>query len=142
MIKQKGFSLIELLVVISIIGILTTLTIVNYVGIRERARDSERKSDLNRLSLDLEVYKIDEGSYPLTADFPGCGNPLDGPTTGETYTQEIPCDPNGGSYTYASDGVTYDLTACLENNNDSEKDSTDACGTPTDELVSFTKVNP
>jgi prepilin-type N-terminal cleavage/methylation domain-containing protein len=45
--KNKGFSLIELLVVISIIGILSTVLVMNFVGTRERARDAQKIQDLS-----------------------------------------------------------------------------------------------
>ena len=59
-----GFTLIELLVVISVIGVLTSLVIMNVMGVRERVRDSQRKSDLNQISKALEMYYNEFGKYP------------------------------------------------------------------------------
>ncbi len=119
---RKGFTLIELLIVIAIIGVLAALLMANFVGIRQRARDAQRKSDLRQVQSALELYRADVGSYPLTASFPVCGSPL---TSGSnTYIQKIPCDPlTSGRYTYSSDGSTYTIQACLENLNDSQKDA-------------------
>ncbi len=64
---KNGFSLIELLVVISIIGVLTAVLMMNLVGARERARDSQKIQDLNNLKSALRMYYNDNQSYPPTA---------------------------------------------------------------------------
>src|SRR5260221_13661164 len=126
--SQRGFTLIELLIVVAIIGILSTLLMTNFIGIRQRARDAQRKSDIRQVQSALELYRADTGSYPA----PGGTNTLNStacPTassfagSGTTYMQQIPCDPLGatyyhtGSYYYATgnNGATYTLAACLEN---------------------------
>lgn len=63
--KNKGFSLIELLVVISIIGVLTTVLVMNFVGTRERARDSQKIQNLNSIKNALRMYYNDNQTYPL-----------------------------------------------------------------------------
>lgn len=62
--KQRGFTIVELLIVIVIIGILASITIVAYNGIQGRARDSARVSDINAIRKALEVYKSFNGEYP------------------------------------------------------------------------------
>lgn len=62
--RQSGFTIVELLIVIVIIGILAAITIVAYNGIQQRARDSQRASDLTTLNKALELYYIDNGEYP------------------------------------------------------------------------------
>lgn len=140
---KKGFTLIELLVVISVIAVLTTLLMVNFVGIRQRGRDGQRKSNLYSIQSALELYRADNGSYPLTNAFPQCGDSLE--SGGAIYMQEVPCDPlTDARYTYTStDGASYTLTACIENENDADKDSeaqytASNCTTPS----SFTLTNP
>ncbi|HSX08902.1 MAG TPA: prepilin-type N-terminal cleavage/methylation domain-containing protein [Candidatus Saccharimonadales bacterium] len=138
-IKQKGFTLIELLLVIAIIGVLTSFLLVNFIGTKARARDAQRKSDLRQLQSALELYRADVGTYPA-APLAACGTALT--SGGTTYIQKIPCDPSTkASYIYTTTGTTYTLTACLENTNDSQKDSTNnaACTAGT---ASYTVNNP
>lgn len=141
--RQTGFTLIELLVVIAIISILATFLMANFIGIRQRGRDGNRKSNLYSLQSALELYRSDEGLYPFPA-LAACGQALSS-AGGAVYMTKIPCDPlTKNSYTYAStDGVSYTLIACLENQDDSEKDSDalyelSGCSTP----ASFTLTNP
>lgn len=119
-----GFTLIELLIVIAIIGVLSALLMANFVGIRQRARDAQRKSDVRQIQSALEFYRSDKGTYPLTAEIGACGTALDDPINSSViYMSKIPCDPgnntyNGGRYYYSSAGSTYILGACLENTAD------------------------
>ena len=68
-IRQVGFTIVELLIVIVVIGILAAITIVAYNGIQQRARDAERKSDISAIQKTLELYYADNGSYPMTNNF-------------------------------------------------------------------------
>lgn len=148
---QKGFTLIELLIVIALIGFLVGFLIINLIGVRQRARDGERKADLKTIQSALELYRADQGSYP--APLPNCNTPLYGPgATPTTYLKSTPCDPIGSPpprYGYlAPPGLnpqTYLLIACLENVNDKEKDAAD--GAPGDlcaasGVVSYSVTNP
>lgn len=67
--NKNAFTLIEVLVVITIIGILMSILVLNFEESRKRARDNVRKSDLKSLQLALEVYKAQNGRYPAA----GCG---------------------------------------------------------------------
>jgi len=62
--KQTGFTIVELLIVIVVIGILAAITIVAYNGVQKRASDSRRKSDIELIAKALEMYYIDVGRYP------------------------------------------------------------------------------
>lgn len=137
--RAKGFTLIELLIVIAIIGVLSSLLMANFIGIRQRARDAQRKADLRQVQSALELYRSDQASYPTTANFPACGAALT--ASGSTYMQKVPCDPLGGTwvYTYSSSGTTYTLFACLENASDSQKDASKQSSCTT---ASFTVTNP
>lgn len=97
--KPTGFTLIELLVVISIIGMLTALIVVNFNNARERARDVQRKSDLNHIKKALRMYYNDYGEYPVT----GTGNTITGcGTAGGTV-----CTWDGQSRWSAGSSMVY-----------------------------------
>ncbi len=140
----RGFTLIELLVVIAIIGILSTLLLANFNAARERARDAQRKHDIDQIVKALEIYKNDQviPSYPATDSFPTCGSALQ--NGGQTYMAKVPCDPlNTGSYVYtytrgADDVLTYTIVACLENAADKDKDTINTCS----QGYSYTRTNP
>jgi prepilin-type N-terminal cleavage/methylation domain-containing protein len=65
---QEGFTLIELLVVISIIGFLTTTVLVALNNARVKARNAKRYSEVKTLVKALEIYRQDNGTYPLESD--------------------------------------------------------------------------
>jgi prepilin-type N-terminal cleavage/methylation domain-containing protein len=62
--KQKGFTIVELLIVIVVIGILAALVLNTFAGVQQRARDTERQTDITALATQLEVYYNDNGTYP------------------------------------------------------------------------------
>jgi type II secretion system protein G len=68
---QKGFTLIELIIVIAIIAILAAVAIPNYLGFRDRANISAAKESLGSLKTVLEVYRADHGVYPTATDEAG-----------------------------------------------------------------------
>ena len=148
---KKGFTLIELLIVIAIIGVLATLLMANFIGIRQRARDAQRKSDVRQIQAALELYRSDNQAYPTIGSGDGffptatsCKQSLKSLDHISTYMTSIPCDPTGGSYTYTTPNNGYKLVACLENANDSQKDTSgkDASCTGAADLASFTVYNP
>lgn len=66
---RTGFTIVELLIVIVVIGILASVTIVAFNGLQARGRDAQRKSDLNNIAKALSIYNIDKGDYTVA----GCG---------------------------------------------------------------------
>ena len=131
--RQSGFTLIEILIVMVIIGILATLSIGSFQSSQQKARDAERKSDLQQIANSLEAYYSDHRQYPehsMNNKILGCvaeaecdwGTAFsDGNTT---YMIELPADPKDSQYNYYylsdSDGSFYQLYARLENEHDSE----------------------
>lgn len=123
--SQLGFTLVELLIVVAIIGILSTLLTANFIGVRQRGRDAQRKSNLRQIQSALELYRSDQGGYPDATSSPfTCGAQFTSIDQKSIYMQTVPCDPAGGSYSYTqpNGNNTYRLIACLENQNDSETD--------------------
>jgi type II secretion system protein G len=128
--NKKGFTLIEMLVVMAIIGVLAAISLVSFQTAQTKSRDSQRKSDLKQIANSLETYLNDKGEYPensLNYEIVGCEDVGAGPTTcswGSEWSDEndtiymplLPADPNSGSnYYYESDGSSYQLYARLEN---------------------------
>lgn len=66
--KAHGFTIVELLIVIVIIAILAAITLVAYNGITARATESTVSSDFNNFMKQSELYYVDKGSYPTTAE--------------------------------------------------------------------------
>ena len=62
--EKHGFTIVELLIVIVVIGILAAITIVAYNGIQAKARDTQRIADMKTIAKALELYKTNNGSYP------------------------------------------------------------------------------
>ena len=62
--SKKGFTLVELLAVIAIMAILSTIVVVQINGSKERARDNQRKADLLKIATALEFYRTDNKAYP------------------------------------------------------------------------------
>jgi general secretion pathway protein G len=138
--NSKGFTLIELLIVISIIGVLSSLLMMNFIGVRQRARDAQRKTDVRQVQSALEMYRADEGLYPTTIT--NCASTsLKSSDCSTVYMQDVPIDPMGSSYYNSGnycldaqdDGSSYFLVTCLENKNDAQGVSTitEAAGCPT-----------
>jgi prepilin-type N-terminal cleavage/methylation domain-containing protein len=65
--NNRGFTIVELLIVIVVIGILAALVIVTYNGIQQKARDTERKTDIKALQGHMEAYWADNAKYPTLA---------------------------------------------------------------------------
>lgn len=66
--RQKGFTIVELLIVIVVIAILAAITIVSYNGIQSRARDAQTIAAVNAYIKGFTMYAIDNRAYPLTAN--------------------------------------------------------------------------
>lgn len=62
--NQQGFTIVELLIVIVVIGILAALVITTFTGIQQQARDTERKADIKALQGQIEAYYANKGNYP------------------------------------------------------------------------------
>ena len=110
--NKKGFTIIELLVVIVIIGILVALALPNLFAAQARGRDTDRKNELSNAQKQLETYFGDNGEYPATLDvvLPDVDD-REGPR-GDAYT-----------YTVGANNATYTLSAALENADDPKADA-------------------
>lgn len=124
--ETRGFTLVELLIVMVIIGVLAGLSLFALSGARESARNARRKADLETIRSGLEIYKADCDTYadPGTYGNITSGSVLGASLTGgdgtcpgnsNTYIEEIPNDTLSGQYyRYWTDGVAYEICASLE----------------------------
>lgn len=123
--RKKGFTLIELLVVISVIGLLAALIMVNFNAARERARDVQRKSDLDQTKKALRMYYNDNNLYPVNGSLVW-GSPFQSADGNMVYMRLLPQDPaNQGAaptyqYTQTNEGQDFCLWATLENKSDTD----------------------
>lgn len=108
---QKGFTLIEMLVVIAIISILIGIGINTFTIAQKKARDVRRKADIRAIQTALELYKQDKGYYPSTG-----GYYLESDVTTDyipglapDYIPSLPQDPKGGD---CSKGLWEGKNAC------------------------------
>lgn len=152
--KNRGFTLMELLIVVAIMLILATVGLTNYIFSLKKSHDVARKSDLATIAKGLEAFANDWGDYPeAAADVSGkiraCGDPAavgglsdcewGGEMTAkfnsvnQTYLVKIPQDPaSNQTYFYEKTTGAYKLYAALENMSDPYYHSTGIsvlCGT-------------
>lgn len=66
--KQSGFTIVELLIVIVVIGILAAIVITTFTGVQKKGRDADRKSDINAIYSQVEVYFAQNAKYPTLAN--------------------------------------------------------------------------
>lgn len=116
---RKAFTLVELMVVITVIAILMTIAIVSFTRIQKQARDTKRKADVRTLQTALQAYFTEFQAYPIMTTSTIATTALTSLTP--TYIPTIPTAPLGSagintSYMYISSttGFTYSLCTSLE----------------------------
>lgn len=107
--KSEGFTLVELMVVIVIIGLLATIVAINVLPSGDTARIQKAKADIANIEQGLELYKLQVGSYPTTTQ--GLGALIAAPSGVDAaryqaggYLKKLPNDPWNRPYLYASPG--------------------------------------
>ncbi|MGM0418310.1 MAG: type II secretion system major pseudopilin GspG [Thermodesulfobacteriota bacterium] len=115
---NSGFTLIEVMVVVIILGILATFVVPKLVGRTDDAKIVKAKSDIQALETALKLYKLDNGKYPTTEQ--GLKALIEKPETGDADNwreggyldkKSIPKDPWNNEYIYMSPGLhgDYDI---------------------------------
>jgi prepilin-type N-terminal cleavage/methylation domain len=92
--KFKSFTLIEILVVATIIALLASGGVVVYTQLNRASRDAKRKTDLEQIRAALEMYRSNNGIYPVNLSI------LTTPAPQQPYLNTIPTDPKSPTYTY------------------------------------------
>jgi general secretion pathway protein G len=104
---EDGFSLVELMVVIVIIGLLATIVIINVMPAADRAATTKARADIATLEQAIDIYKLDHLTYPPAAEG------LQALVVGR-YIRRLPNDPWGNPYRYTvpgRDGRPYQLAS-------------------------------
>lgn len=125
--ERKAFTLVELLLVVTIIGILAGAVLVNFRGQTDRAKESRARNDIQTLETALNMHEIDVGDYPssdqglqaLSSDSGAAG--WNGPYLRKSITR----DPWGNEYVYqypGSKGIYYDLYSVGKDGQDGTED--------------------
>lgn len=115
--KEKGFTLLEVMVVIVILGVLASMVVPNLIGSQDRANMQKAVSDINALETSLSMYKLDNYDYPTTEQ--GLDaltvetdiEPLPRRFPEDGYIKRLPNDPWGNEYQllYPGENSKYDI---------------------------------
>ena len=114
---MSGFTLIEILIVVVILGILGAVVVPNILSRPDTARVQAAQTDLRALSQTLEIYRLDNFQYPSSEQ--GLESLVDRPSgfpepknwNPEGYLKKLPTDPWGSPYLYEKTGSSYSLTS-------------------------------
>jgi general secretion pathway protein G len=115
--NKKGFTLLEIIVVVFILSLLAAIVAPKIIGRTDDARIAEAKVQIKNLETALKLFKLDNGFYPSTEQ--GLAALLEKPTTGQIpakyrdggYLEQkkVPLDPWGNPYVYISPGLNGDF---------------------------------
>ena len=107
--RQAGFTLIEIMVVVVILGILAALVVPRVLDRPDQARAVAARQDISGIMQALKLYRLDNGRYPTTEQ--GLRALVERPATGQVpanwkqYLDRLPADPWGNPYQYPNPGV-------------------------------------
>ena len=106
----KGFSLLEVMVVVVIIGLLASVVTVSVMSYLDTARRTTAEAQMKEFLKALDFYKMDKGSYPTSGQ--GLKALLQKRSgSDEFYLKEVPLDPWGGEYRFKSTGSQCEITS-------------------------------
>ncbi len=133
--KDQGFTIVELLIVIVVIGILAALVVTTFTGIQQKARNTERQTDVKAIHGQVEAYYAQNGKYPTLAnlndatfrtanmkgldeealkDPKGSASTLAGTAAANTYSYAVLASDDTACDNSTKDCAKYTLTATYE----------------------------
>ncbi len=130
--KRNGFTIIELLVVTTIIAVLAVGAFVSFSSAGKSARDGRRKSDLETVRQSLVLYKAENSTYLVNSGYDAAGySSVTGTLTGSGFlSNPAPSDPKSTySYTYGGTASTFCACAQVENSTNGNASNTNCAGT-------------
>ncbi len=108
--RQQGFTLIEIMVVIVIMGILAALIVPRVLDRPDQARQVAARQDIGGIMQALKLYRLDNGRYPTTAQgLRVLVEKPEGASNWRGYLDKLPNDPWGHPYQYLSPGVKGEI---------------------------------
>jgi general secretion pathway protein G len=109
--RAAGFTLIEIMVVIVILGVLATLVVPRIMGRPDEARGLAAKNDVRQIMNALKMYQLDNGKFPATDQGLAAlvARPASGATNWKGYLEKMPMDPWGKPYQYLNPGIRGDV---------------------------------
>ena len=123
--KQQGFSLIEIMVVVVIMGILAALIVPNIMNRPDQARTVKAKQDILAIENALELYRLDNGFYPSNEQGLNAlvkkpdSDPM--PANWKNYLKTLPKDPWGHAYHYENPGQHNEIDIFSEGTSGKER---------------------
>lgn len=116
--QRQGFTIIELLVVLAVIALISSLIFVQMQQARSRARDAEREEEIKTIQSALALYVVSNSLYPVYTGVLTGSDPVSLALVGSNSLSQVPMDPiNDGNFKYSyesSNGTAYELTYYLE----------------------------
>ena len=118
---QRGFTLVEIMMVVIIIGVLAAMIVPKFAGRTEQAKIARAKSDIAAIGVALDLYEMDTGRYPESSEWPSA-LVSDQPSGGSSAAQSqwkgpylkkkgAVNDPWGHEYQYTKEGNSYKLVS-------------------------------
>ncbi|OGY22240.1 MAG: hypothetical protein A2126_04795 [Candidatus Woykebacteria bacterium GWB1_45_5] len=145
--SKKGFTLVELLIVVAIIGILVTIAVIaiNPVRVIQNTRDTRNRTEMNQIKTALQLYYNENRRYPTAGaggEFEGCAAPCI--NLAPTYIRELPSVTDDTSFNYVVDATQqiYDAGVDVNHSTNDDTASQTKCNTDSPNATGDFRICP